>query len=450
MKKVMSYSQIIKRLTSRRYYTKRSKRHFLFVSNANISNFRYFKLDNIENGISSNENPTNDKIDLVELADNPFFIAQYKKLEANLLSWKSLFPDIVPYYSVSSNDNLKFLTKLSQLNIGFGCESQIEIQKLLCLGVRPNDIIYSNPCKEMSHISYARKQGVDLLLFDNVLELQKIRKFHPNCKILLRINHGDFYSDFTAECKELIDTALRLKLDLIGVSLHVGKSENLGEGYIEAIQKADIAFKLASSKGLNLYILDLGNNFPPNDSIKHFPIDQIKRTIDYHFKYMINSPLFRLIARPGGFFSSSVFSLVVRVIGKNRNNPNEVVYYINDGIYGNFRKLILNERYEHPKIISYAEDDSYEYFDNEEFKLKAIEKEKFNSSICGPSNNIRDCILRNVMLPDIKINDWLVFDNMGSYSTTFSCNYYGFSSNNVIEVSCQTDFERFMRKMCLV
>lgn len=53
---------------------------------------------------------------------------------------------------------------------------------VLDLGVPPELVIYANPCKQISHITYAAKRGVKLMTFDNELELHKVKKHFPTAK----------------------------------------------------------------------------------------------------------------------------------------------------------------------------------------------------------------------------------------------------------------------------
>ena len=59
---------------------------------------------------------------------------------------------------------------------------QAEIQTILELGVAPEYIIYANPCKQISHIKYAARNGVALMTFDNELELYKVKTHYPTAK----------------------------------------------------------------------------------------------------------------------------------------------------------------------------------------------------------------------------------------------------------------------------
>lgn len=59
---------------------------------------------------------------------------------------------------------------------------QNEIKTILELGVGPESIIYANPLKQISHLQYAVKMGVDFMTFDCESELHKIKKYCPSAK----------------------------------------------------------------------------------------------------------------------------------------------------------------------------------------------------------------------------------------------------------------------------
>lgn len=52
------------------------------------------------------------------------------------------------------------LESLKALGTGFDCASAGEIAQMTELGLAPERIIYANPCKQTSHIAYAKKVGV--------------------------------------------------------------------------------------------------------------------------------------------------------------------------------------------------------------------------------------------------------------------------------------------------
>lgn len=59
---------------------------------------------------------------------------------------------------------------------------QNEIQKVLDVGVDSSRIIYANPCKQPSHVKYAKEQNVSLMTFDNEAELLKMSVIYPEAR----------------------------------------------------------------------------------------------------------------------------------------------------------------------------------------------------------------------------------------------------------------------------
>lgn len=55
---------------------------------------------------------------------------------------------------------------------------------MLSYGVKPSQIIFANPCKQLSHMKYAVAHGVDLMTFDNEMELHKIKALAPNSRYM--------------------------------------------------------------------------------------------------------------------------------------------------------------------------------------------------------------------------------------------------------------------------
>ena len=93
-------------------------------------------------------------------------------------------------------------------------------------GVKPHEIIYANPCKQASHLKFARDSGVRMMTFDNADELRKIKVHCPEADLVLRILTDDSKSicklgtKFGASFDRvplLLQTAKELDMNVIGV-----------------------------------------------------------------------------------------------------------------------------------------------------------------------------------------------------------------------------------------
>lgn len=59
---------------------------------------------------------------------------------------------------------------------------QAEIARVQSIGVPADKIFYSSPCKQVAHIKYAASHGVQLMTFDNEVELSKVARSHPRAR----------------------------------------------------------------------------------------------------------------------------------------------------------------------------------------------------------------------------------------------------------------------------
>lgn len=60
--------------------------------------------------------------------------------------------------------------------------------------------------------------------------------------------------------------------------------------------------------------------------------------------------------------------------------------------------------------------------------LQPVSDKVYYSTIWGPTCDSYDCINRDVLLPEYHIGDWLVWKDMGAYTTSRTCDFNGFSS----------------------
>jgi diaminopimelate decarboxylase len=122
--------------------------------------------------------------------NEPFFLLDigdvYRKHEA----WNKSLPRVTPFYAVKCNSDPMVLRALAALGTGFDCASLVEMQTMLDFGVDAKAIIYAHPCKPPSHIRFAQEHGVEMMTFDNVDELMKIKSIYPDAKYVLFLMVG--------------------------------------------------------------------------------------------------------------------------------------------------------------------------------------------------------------------------------------------------------------------
>lgn len=358
------------------------------------------------------------------LQDNPseqaFYIVDLGELSHSVAQWNLHLPMVKPYYAVKSNSNLVVLEALASLGVNFDCASLNEIKTILDITGDPKRILYAHPVKMASHIRFARANDVNTMTFDNPEEVVKIKLYHPYANLILRIAVDDSQSEcrFSKkfgckldQVKELLALTKTLKINVAGFSFHVGSSCGSAESYYLALKDCAEAVEIARQLDIHPSIIDIGGGFSGIDTekIKFENISQRIRDgiIDFFPDHEQKGISF--ISEPGRFFSQKPFTLVMNIVGKKivmeKNGDIEekkFQYYLNESVYGSYN-CIQND-YAKPIILPFNERNEV----------------RFNSLLWGISCDSIDVISNNIMLPELTIGEWVLSQNMGSYTISSS------------------------------
>lgn len=347
--------------------------------------------------------------------DQAFYIVDLTKVIHQYQRWIHNLPNVKPHYAVKCNPNQVIIELLAKLGCNFDCASRDEIAQVLSAGVSPDRIIFANPVKASNQIKYARQEDIDLMTFDSISELYKIKLYHPKAQLVIRIKVDDsksvcqFSSKFGASTEELeniFSIAKTCQLNLVGVSFHVGSNCYGVESYDNAIKDAYTTFEMAKKHGFHFHLLDIGGGFPSNNTKLTF--EEIAQCVqDSISKYFSDYPELEVIAEPGRFMVATSHTLVLNVIGKKEYiNPDTrektFKYYLNDGVYGSYNCIYFDHA--RPTILPYNERDG---------KL-------YKSTVMGVSCDALDVIDKNCMLPDLEIGEWVYTEDMGAYTVSSS------------------------------
>ena len=259
---------------------------------------------------------------------------------------------------------------------------------------------------------------------------------------------------------KLIETAVKLNLDLVGVSFHVGSGQMEPRAFSESIENARKLFDYARENfGIRMHLLDLGGGYPGSSDSQDLFIaiaKEINRALDEHFPTEFFAQLngtdehkLKVIAEPGRYYACSAFTLCVNVIAKRVMNQTpaqqnldreaalrrqkedkerlpssqteqhgclatavphtenvidtskSIMYYINDGVYASFNCLFYDHAECFPILIK--ED-------------RAPTCTMYKSSLWGPTCDGLDVIQKECFLPELETGEFLVFKNMGAYT----------------------------------
>jgi ornithine decarboxylase len=408
--------------------------------------FKYIESDATEDTYIVNFDQSKSITDVINYfierkSDNDhFYMVNVNSILEQLNKWKRELPYVLPFYAVKSNPDRTLLKLLAENGCGFDCASKLEIIEALQVS-DPDKIIYANPCKEITHLQYAKSNGVELMTFDSENELHKVKLNHPNAKLVIRIQVDDsgslckFNSKFGVPLKnveKLIKMAEILELDLVGVSFHVGSGCSKSGMFISAIQSASTAFQIGLNFGFKFNILDIGGGFPGDDSQAAVPFSELaneihKGIIDYFGYDVRNNEFidirnyvpdnFKVVAEPGRFMCTNSHTLACNVIGMKKEydeDKNKIFKYtINDGVYGTFNCVIFDGM--KPNIIPHNKKD----------------EKKYKSIVFGPTCDSVDTITKDCMLPELSVGDWIYVSNFGAYTRASTTTFNGFMPGQV-------------------
>jgi len=421
--------------------------------------------------------------DKLHRTEDAFYAADMGSVIRQYQRFKRELPRVEPFYAIKCNPDPVVIKTLLALGTGFDCASKGEIEQVLQLGATPSEVIYANPCKQISHIRAAREAGVHLMTFDNAQELQKVKQANPDAKMVLRIKTDDshsvcaFSTKFGAHAhttKGLLRSAKDLGLDVVGVSFHVGSGCKSALSFVDAVKSARRVFDEAAEFGFQMNLLDLGGGYPGANSEHGISFEEItavlRPAVDEYFPAHV-----RVIAEPGRYFVSAAYTLAVavtsrRVIENPRASPvsalnrsqadgdasslcasdnlssdgvstdsdtaddasnKSFMYYINDGVYGSFNCLLFDHAVVQPRLLTHR-GQTVEC----DISLRK-QKASYPCSLWGPTCDSMDCITKDAVLPELHVGDWLYFENMGAYTVAAASRFNGFDLSSIHYVNTE-------------
>ena len=355
-------------------------------------------------------------------SEQQFYIVDLQSVDRTLATWRTVLPRVRPFYAVKCNPDMGILRTIAEAGGDFDCASPNEIERVLSLGVRPERILFANPCKRKIDLKHALGCGVTLTTLDSIFELDKIAEVcgtrmaallriyasDPHAQCLLSNKFGAHPSEWAAILQRFVDTGV----PMAGISFHVGSGACTPAAFESAIGQARACIDVARALGLEPFIVDVGGGFVPAT------FDRIGATVaaalDAHFPAESG---FELIAEPGRLLAERCAHLVCPVIGKKVGGGGGVggaahQYWIADGVYGSFNCML----YDHavPPVPILLTGDAKQDVAKQDVTKQDVTK--VTCKIVGPSCDSIDEIHAAIEMPDMNVGDWLLFPNMGAYT----------------------------------
>ena len=328
------------------------------------------------------------------------------------------------YFAVKSCPDPEIVSLLNHNGCCFDIASVNELDMVLKLGVNPSRIFYGNTIKKKEDIKYFYEKGVRTYASDCINDVVNIADFAPKSDVYFRILLPHFSTaDWPLSKKfgtapdvilnRLIPAALKMNLNPIGVSFHVGSQQRDITAWDFALSEVK---KIFDKSPVKLDFINMGGGFPAHycynvESIESYS-SSIKKFID---KYFPDNNL-RIVMEPGRSLTADSGILCTSVVQTQFKDEKETDRWIYIDA-GKFNGLIetTDECIKYP-VLSVSE--------------RKLSNTLTPSILAGPTCDSLDILYQNYKynLPsDLQEGDRLIFLSTGAYTSSYaSVSFNGF------------------------
>ncbi len=374
----------------------------------------------------------------------PLVVFDLGLIRKKYLEFEKAFSGFENFYAVKVNPQEKVLQLLTSMNSSFDIASIVELDLALAQGISPKRISYGNVVKKEADISYAWQRGVRLFAYDSFEELEKIANNAPNSDVYLRISVNNLgakiplFEKFgvTADnAFELIEQAVKLDLNPIGLSFHVGSQQVNVDAWEQAIASLGPIYKKARNANINLYMLNIGGGFPAQYNEEVPSLELIASTVNNAIdKYIGEGVITRLLTEPGRIITADSAILISEVIlikkDKDVNRPSWL--FLDVGLYSGL-------------IDAQSEAIVYEF--DTDYSVDIPQKEFM---IAGPTCDSYDVLYKEnkISLPiSLKAGDYVYIKNAGAYTISSGSCFNGMPACDSVCLESQTELPLFEKKI---
>lgn len=361
--------------------------------------------------------------------DGDSMIANYEKMRLHLNKDTSI------YLSLKSNPLLGLSNIFSKLGSGAEVASLGELKTAIKAGFNPEKIIFSGPGKRNYELEYAIEKKIYCIIAESLEEIKLISKISIQKKIDVRIGirinpslsnesrtsikMGGVPSQFGIEessINQCINEILcNNSLIFMGIHTYTGTQVLDYEKIIESMKYTlQLAENIRKEFNLEFQFVDLGGGFGVKyfDSQQDFDFlrfaDEYNKLIREHKR---NNPLTQYILESGRFLLAP-YGYYITKVNYVKESMGKKFAVVDGGLNhhqaSTFRGRFMRNNYPIERLGSNNTESDY--------------KEKV--SIVGPLCTPEDCIGNDVLLPILKLNDYLIIKNSGAYGYTYSPVYF--------------------------
>lgn len=358
---------------------------------------------------------------LAEIAtDTPFLACDLGTVEDRLDTLRAALPGVAVHYAVKCNPTPEVVDRLLGDGASFEVASVGELRMLTALGVRAEDVLFSNTIKPTRHIAEAAAVGVWRFAFDSETELNKIAVQAPGAAVYVRLRVDDSESRFPlgrkfgAEAhtaRALMLLARELGLVPYGLTFHVGSQCVTPGSWRSALAGAGRLMHRLEGDGVTLRMLDLGGGFPARYVDPVPPIEQYGRVIRSALDEVLPYRPETVAAEPGRFLVAESAVMVSTVLGREERAGEEWLY-IDVGVYNGLMETQQSRNeWAYPLWTS---------------RSNHATATQLPFTIAGPSCDSADTMFLATSLPaSLGVGDRVMIGSAGAYTLSYASHFNG-------------------------
>lgn len=363
---------------------------------------------------------------LISLSENqhqPFYIYQTNVIQENCKIFNQIsYPEKAIHFASMANAHPDFLKIIKDEKINIFVNSPLHLNAALNAGFRGKEIIYTASGLSEEIMLMIGKHDLQVNL-DSLNQLMQWTKLFPEKKVGIRCNIGDAVKPFSSHAGAFIGKESRLGFTADDMAKIPDKTIINGLHLYAGTDITDIDYLIACYEELAKLALDfpeieylnLGGGFAVNEDGEHnFDFGTYSKKVTELMERISaqKRKRIKMILEPGRMIGGNAGYFVCRVTDI-KNRTDKTLVGVNASTVQFSRPLLYPDEAKHPiSIIRNGK--------------QITDLKTQNTTVFGCSTYSRDIFAHDVRLPELEINDIVIFENAGSYCASSYMQFLGF------------------------
>lgn len=321
--------------------------------------------------------------------ETPSYLFSRKEIINNFKYFQEKLSKVEHYYALKANANIEILEILKQEGCHFEAASMGEFNLLLDLGNKVENIIFGLPIKPEKMIIDLVSKGCNYFVFDSLEELEKLERYAPASRKILRIYVTDLIERCIPYGMRFNEIEYNIKEnDLIkrmdGISFHITTNNNISDTF-QIFERIEAILKSIRESRVGEFVLNIGGGYPTRKDDDYF------EKLNDRLNNLINEYDISIYAEPGRSIVNSAGKYVSEIILIKK--------------YDDYYDLYIDGG--EPHGIHFAK------------KLRLFEEKEKNKRIMCRIISMtcqHKIIGMSRLSQEVQVGDHIVFDNCGAYT----------------------------------